>query len=79
MFRTCCAHHANVDAQDEQMQMDEMQRVDWLIENGHVSYHPPPDSEFNSTSFISRIVSIVLFMVYSLSDSAQKRPLCYWT
>ena len=39
MFRTCCAHHANVDAQDEQMQMDEMQRVDWLIENGHVSYH----------------------------------------
>ncbi len=42
MFRTCCAHHANVDAQDEQMQMDEMQRVDWLIENGHVSYHPPP-------------------------------------
>ncbi len=39
MFRTCCAHHANVDAQDEQMQMDEMQRVEWLNENGHVDYH----------------------------------------
>lgn len=39
MIRTCCARHASVDADDEMMQMDELNRVEWLIENGHVGYH----------------------------------------
>lgn len=41
MFRTCCALHANNDAADEMMQMDELNRVEWLNENGHVDHHYP--------------------------------------
>lgn len=54
-IRTCCAQHANVDAQDEQMQMDELGRVEWLTENGHVDYHygcPVGDKFTTETLFV---------------------------